>query len=168
MMPLCTTTRSPLQSRWGWAFCSEGRPWVAHRVWPIPVGPGRGEAASAFSSAAIFPTLRQSPSFPPAATATPAESYPRYSSRRSPSSRISAASRRPTYPTMPHMLTAPFLPRTALPLRPSVLVLLGGARDREGVRRDVAGDGRARRDDGPAPHRDRRHQHGAAADEDPV
>ena len=39
-MPLTTTwTRSPV-SKWGCAFSSVTRPWVAHRVWPIPE-PGR-------------------------------------------------------------------------------------------------------------------------------
>ena len=35
-MPLWTTTRVPEPSRWGWAFSSVGRPWVAQRVWPMP------------------------------------------------------------------------------------------------------------------------------------
>ena len=32
MIPLCTTTSVPEQSVWGWAFSSDGRPWVAQRV----------------------------------------------------------------------------------------------------------------------------------------
>ncbi len=36
MIPLWMTARRPLQSTWGWAFSSVGRPWVAHRVWPMP------------------------------------------------------------------------------------------------------------------------------------
>src|SRR3989304_5016667 len=38
-MPLWTTTREPLQSVCGWAFSSEGRPWVAQRVCPSPTLP---------------------------------------------------------------------------------------------------------------------------------
>src|SRR5439155_8522 len=41
-MPLWTTTRAPRRSAWGWAFSSEGRPWVAQRVWPIPSEPVTG------------------------------------------------------------------------------------------------------------------------------
>ena len=41
-MPLWTTTRRPVQSRWGWAFSSVGRPWVAQRVWPMPKVPWMG------------------------------------------------------------------------------------------------------------------------------
>src|SRR6266446_206261 len=37
----------------------------------------------------------------------PAESYPRYSSRRSPPSNSGLASLAPTYPMIPHMPTAP-------------------------------------------------------------
>ena len=36
MMPLCTTANLPAASRCGWALRSVGRPWVAHRVWPMP------------------------------------------------------------------------------------------------------------------------------------
>ena len=41
-MPLCTTTIRPVQSRWGWAFSSVGRPCVAQRVWPMPKVPAMG------------------------------------------------------------------------------------------------------------------------------
>src|SRR6058998_2664522 len=34
MMPLWMRTTLP--ARCGWAFCSDGRPCVAHRVWPMP------------------------------------------------------------------------------------------------------------------------------------
>ena len=37
MMPLCTTTTSPALC--GWALVSDGRPWVAQRVWPMPTVP---------------------------------------------------------------------------------------------------------------------------------
>ena len=39
--------------------------------------------------------------------ATPAESYPRYSSLRSPETTISKACFAPTYPTIPHMTQEP-------------------------------------------------------------
>src|ERR1700738_409797 len=39
MIPLCTTAKRPVQSMCGCAFASEGRPWVAQRVWPRPVVP---------------------------------------------------------------------------------------------------------------------------------
>src|SRR5213076_3599435 len=38
-MPLWTTVSTPVQSGWGWAFVSLGRPWVAQRVCPIPSVP---------------------------------------------------------------------------------------------------------------------------------
>src|SRR6267143_1105675 len=39
MMPLWTTASRERQSTWGWALASEGRPWVAHRVCPMPSVP---------------------------------------------------------------------------------------------------------------------------------
>ena len=42
MMPLWTRARSPVQSAWGWALPSFGRPWVAHRVWPMPADGSAG------------------------------------------------------------------------------------------------------------------------------
>ncbi len=36
-MPLWTTVIRPVQSLWGWAFRSLGRPCVAQRVWPRPM-----------------------------------------------------------------------------------------------------------------------------------
>src|SRR3989454_5810546 len=53
-------------------------------------------------------SLRFSPP-PPLSTATPAESYPRYSKRLKPSTKTETASLGPTYPTIPH--TAQVLPR---------------------------------------------------------
>ena len=46
MIPLCTTTMRPVQSRCGWAFSSVGRPCVAQRVWPMPYSPSSGLPAS--------------------------------------------------------------------------------------------------------------------------
>ena len=37
MMPLCTTDTSSVMC--GWALASIGLPWVAQRVWPMPVSP---------------------------------------------------------------------------------------------------------------------------------
>jgi hypothetical protein len=78
MMPLWTTaTRG---ARCGWALDSEGRPWVAQRVWPMPQWPVSGAAPSWSASAAILPLQRTTsrrcapgPS-PGRRTATPAES----------------------------------------------------------------------------------------------
>lgn len=39
MMPLWTTATLPSASRCGWALTSEGAPWVAQRVWAMPVVP---------------------------------------------------------------------------------------------------------------------------------
>src|SRR5215203_1263744 len=104
MIPLWITATRPEQSRWGWALRSVGCPWVAHRVCPIPLNPDRASSLPrACSSASSFPALRTTWSSPPSSTATPAESYPRYSSRRSPSSRIGSACWFPAYPTIPHM-----------------------------------------------------------------
>ena len=37
MMPLWMTVTSPVQSTWGWALRSFGRPCVAQRVWARPM-----------------------------------------------------------------------------------------------------------------------------------
>src|SRR5207249_4129156 len=60
---------------------------------------------------------RRTSIFPSRRTATPAESYPRYSRRLRPSKRMGTASCFPTYPTMPHILLSfypfsPFFPLT--------------------------------------------------------
>ena len=55
MMPLCTTTISPVQSRCGWAFSSVGRPCVAQRVWPIPYMPSIGRFAEHFFEVVQLP-----------------------------------------------------------------------------------------------------------------
>ena len=74
MIPLCTTTRLPEPSVWGCAFSSVGRPWVAHRVWPMPMLPRSGRSRRSPSSTLIRPAARRiwRPSAP--TTATPAES----------------------------------------------------------------------------------------------
>ena len=70
----------------GWALRSLGRPWVAQRVWPMPVVPAKeprpsaSRAASRLASLPSFFSTRVAPA--PSSTATPEESYPRYSIRR--------------------------------------------------------------------------------------
>ena len=39
MIPLWMTATRPLASVCGWALRSVGPPWVAQRVWPMPVDP---------------------------------------------------------------------------------------------------------------------------------
>ncbi len=97
MIPLWITATVPEQSTWGWAFRSVGRAVrrparVAHRdvAGRMPV-----RRSSAASSSASFPA-RLTTVRPPSSTATPAESYPRYSRRRSPSRTIGRASSGPT------------------------------------------------------------------------
>jgi hypothetical protein len=104
MIPLCTTATAPSAETCGCALRSVGPPWVAQRVCPMPtVAAGRGLSASAFSRLASLPARFEVASSPSTRTATPAESYPRYSSRRSPSRTTASASCGPTYPTMPHI-----------------------------------------------------------------
>ena len=74
MMPLCTTTMRPLQSRCGCAFSSVGRPCVAQRVWPMPNSPSIGSFASTSSSCDSLPALRRITISPFLTIATPAES----------------------------------------------------------------------------------------------
>ena len=78
MMPLWTTAILPVVSRCGWALRSVGRPWVAHRVWPMPVLPPSDSwsaSASAPSRLARRPARRRTVSPPrPSSSATPEES----------------------------------------------------------------------------------------------
>src|SRR5438093_8814169 len=74
-MPLWTTTSVPLQSVWGWALSSDGRPWVAHRVCPIPMAPVSGRSRRMPSRFLMRPAARRTSSVPDgASTAIPAES----------------------------------------------------------------------------------------------
>src|SRR5947207_1350565 len=110
MMPLWTRAMRPELSRWGWALVWVGAPWVAHRVWAMPTWPAGRDLPlfSSFSSALIRPTARRTCISPAESmTAMPAESYPLYSSRLSPSIRRGCATLRPTYATIPHMLCDP-------------------------------------------------------------
>src|SRR6185503_17044902 len=70
---------------------------------PSPVDPAAGSRPRRASRCPILPRLRRIARWAPSRTASPAESYPRYSSRLSPSRMTSTALRSPTYPTIPHM-----------------------------------------------------------------
>ncbi len=70
MMPLWTTAIEP--ETCGWALRSLGTPWVAQRVWAMPVT--ALVAAEAASSSATRPTERMRSMPAPAMTASPAES----------------------------------------------------------------------------------------------
>ena len=95
---------------------SEGAPWVAHRVWPMPTVPGRVTPPSKMPSSTLKRPLDLTTRRPPSLyTATPAESYPRYSSFCRPDSRMGAAWSPPIYPTMPHIDDLSF-PRGVAPL----------------------------------------------------
>ena len=85
---------------------------------------------------------------PSRTTATPAESYPRYSSRRRPSISTGSSGLDPTYPTIPHMVQdSPFdvLRARRLAAQPG-LFSWRRARDAERVGRHVLGDRRSRGD----------------------
>ena len=115
MIPLCTPTTSDstvpepervqLPETCGCAFVWLGSPCVAQRVCPIPQVPFSALPLSVFSIRldrrpfAFTTCARSSPS----RTASPAESYPLYSSLDRPSSRIGAACRFPVKPTIPHI-----------------------------------------------------------------
>ena len=73
MMPLCTTATRPDSSECGWALTSVAGPWVAQRVWPMPVVPAKRLGSTSLSSrtrpACLTTLIPRLPS-----TATPAES----------------------------------------------------------------------------------------------
>jgi hypothetical protein len=95
MMPLWMTTKRPASSVCGCALASVGWPWVAQRVWPIPTVPGSGSRSRISRNRESLPAALRTSTAPLCATATPAESYPRYSSRLKPSRRMGAAGRSP-------------------------------------------------------------------------
>src|SRR5690242_10144254 len=104
MIPLWMMATRESSSRCGCALRSFGAPCVAQRVWPMPTVLGDiGCSASTFSRFPSLPARLRVSRCPSETTATPAESYPRYSRRRSPSTTTSSACLSPTYPTMPHM-----------------------------------------------------------------
>ena len=75
MIPLCTSATRRASPVCGWAFTSFGAPWVAHRVWPMPVVlAGSGGSAIAFSRFASLPARLSVASAPSATSAIPAES----------------------------------------------------------------------------------------------
>ena len=75
MMPLWMTVMSPVQSTWGWALRSFGRPWVAQRVWARPMAAEGVWSASAVRRTASLPARFSTKSSPSAVTrAMPAES----------------------------------------------------------------------------------------------
>src|SRR3989339_1108312 len=101
MIPLWTMEILPEVC--GCALIWLGAPWVAQRVWAMPHEPLRSAPLQASSRLWILP-FSLTTCWPSARTmAMPALSYPRYSSRLSPSSRILAASLVPVTATMPHM-----------------------------------------------------------------
>ena len=109
MMPLCTTAILPSQLAW--------RVRVRHARLPVrrptrmtdTAGRGVVATASSLSRPSTLPTRRTTSrrAAPVPASrfsnATPAESYPRYSRRLSPVSRMSLAVSDPVYPTIPHI-----------------------------------------------------------------
>src|SRR5215831_3944083 len=99
-------------------------------------------------------------------TATPAESYPRYSRRLSPSTTMSTAVLSPMYPTMPHISpVSRVLLSFALRRHPALACRLRGARNGERSRRHVLGDDGARAHVCAVADRDRRHEARIGADE---
>ena len=72
MMPLWMTLIDPTLC--GWAFSSDGRPWVAQRVWPMPIVPGAGSWIRRCSRFESLPRHRTTRLAPSDHTDTPAES----------------------------------------------------------------------------------------------
>jgi hypothetical protein len=72
MMRLCTTATEPVLC--GWALISDGRPWVAQRVWPTPTLPGGGSFSRPCLQPDSLPRQRTTCMRPPSLTARPAES----------------------------------------------------------------------------------------------
>ena len=107
MIPLWIRARRPLQSVWGCAFSGVGLPWVAQRVCPraARLGPAGAAPTSSPSLAteSVPPAARSRQTASPTTRATPAESYPRYSSWCSAPSSRGRASASPVTPMMPHM-----------------------------------------------------------------
>ena len=102
----------------------------------------------------------------------PAESYPRYSSRLSPSMRTFAVSLGPIYPTMPHIFQPffflIFLRRMLYLLTPPLDVLLLHPADGQCPFRNIFRDGGACTDRGATAHLDRSHQLHIRSHKDPI
>jgi hypothetical protein len=74
MMPLCTTATVFVQSVCGWALRVLGAPWVAQRVWAMPVTAEGSVCPSCASSAEILPAAFSTSRAPSQMSARPAES----------------------------------------------------------------------------------------------
>ncbi len=76
MMPLWTTATFSSASRCGWALTSFGAPWVAQRVWAMPVVPAKrlGRRASSSRTRPLALADFRPPALPLACRAMPAES----------------------------------------------------------------------------------------------
>ena len=75
MIPLWMTATLPSSLTCGCALASVGPPWVAQRVWPMPiVDCGSGSVPSSVSRLASLPAFLRESSSPSDTTATPAES----------------------------------------------------------------------------------------------
>src|ERR1035441_3264327 len=102
MIPLCTTATKASHEACGWAFARVTPPWVAHRVWEIPVRPFIPDARYLLSRSSILPTSFLTSSLPSLTVATPAESYPLYSTRLSPSNSLGEISSSEIPALIPH------------------------------------------------------------------
>ena len=91
---------------------SEGSPCVAHRVCPIPhleySSSDRGPILSLRTDSRPFDFITLI-LFSESNTATPAESYPRYSRAESPSRSFGTAFSLPVYPIIPHIVKFPLI-----------------------------------------------------------
>ena len=116
MMPLWMMASEPSEHMWGCALRSTGMPWVAQRVCPMPdVARVVFTLSSLVSRFTSLPSARTVVSCLFWMNATPAESYPRYSRRRKPSTISGTAGLCPVYPMMPHIYHAPYIrPESAL------------------------------------------------------
>src|SRR6056297_177399 len=115
MMPLWTTATSSVWLVCGWAFSSVGGPCVLQRVWPMPTFPFGTLPTSASFSSDTWPERLYTEMPDPFWTATPAESYPRYSRFSSPETSFLMASPSPTRAMIPHILRR-LLVRYGLPV----------------------------------------------------
>ena len=55
MVPLWTRAMRPDCEQWGWAFVSFGSPWVAQRVWAMPIVPPSSFDRAKRSSSSTLP-----------------------------------------------------------------------------------------------------------------
>ena len=109
MIPFWTTAIVSLLFKWGWEFASDGAPWVAHLVWPIPIHPSTGFCFILSAKLDNLPLNFLTSKWSLLNTATPAESYPLYSNFDNPFIKNDVAFPLPKYPTIPHILNSSFL-----------------------------------------------------------